>query len=142
MLLKDKRTLYQFDINQTLIEVCGEFVDFPVGSEIYRVRTVDKSVRIPDEFLQTSGDKRIYITYADGTIKDSILKVVGRPMPPDYVYTPTERETFDSLVEKVNATLEDLEARAARGDFNGRDGKDGKETFMLVKTTSRKTLIV
>lgn len=125
--MKDKRTLYQFDINQSFVDVCGSYIDFPVGSEIYRVAVVENTARIPDEFLQTEGDKKIYITYADGTIKDSIIKVVGRPMPPDYIYTPTERETFDSLVEKVNATLEDLEVRAARGDFNGKDGADGKD---------------
>lgn len=127
MRLKDKSDLFQWDVNQVLLEVDGKYIDFPVGNEIYRVAVEDGSCMIPDEFLQREGGKTIYVTYDDGTIEKVSCRVIGRPIPPDYIYTPTERETFDTLVEKVETTTEELVRRADSGEFNGKDGADGKD---------------
>lgn len=107
--MKINKRLYQWDINQSVAECKGEYVDYIINSEVYRVRVVDGTCRIPDEFLQTSGMKTVYECYADGTIINHTLNVTGRPMPPDYVFTPTQKETFDSLVAKVNTMVDNIQ---------------------------------
>lgn len=122
MKIKDKSNLYQWDINQTFTCIGAKYVDFPINKDVFRVEVVNDECRIPDEFFQTYGVKSVYVCYANGTYRREEFKVNSRPVPPNYIFTPTQQETFDSLVDKVNATVEDLETRAARGDFNGRDG--------------------
>ena len=121
------KNLYQWDINQRLIDVAGKHVDFPINNEIYRVEVTDGECMIPDELLQNYGRIKVYECMADGTLKEFVFDVTERPQPPDYVYTPTERLTFDGLVQKVDDAVADMERRAAAGEFNGKDGKDGKD---------------
>lgn len=125
MKIKNKCQLFQWDINQRLTNLKGSYVDFIINKQVYRVRVENGEVLVPDELFQLAGKKLIYEAYEDGTYVEHVLTVLPRPMPPDYVYTPTEKMTFDGLVQMVTDTVEDLERRAAAGEFNGKDGKDG-----------------
>ena len=125
--LKSKANFYQWDINQKIAGSSAKYIDFMISGEVYRVENTADGCPIPDEFFHSSGNKTLFEAYADGTYTEHHVTVEARPMPPDYIFTPTQRETFDSLTEKVNATTEDLERRAASGEFNGKDGRDGEQ---------------
>ena len=125
--LNNKANFYQWDINQKIAGSSAKYIDFMIAGEVYRVENTADGCPIPDEFFQTAGKKTIFEAYADGTYTEHHVTVEARPMPPDYIFTPTQRETFDSLTEKVTATAEDLERRAASGEFNGKDGRDGEQ---------------
>lgn len=132
------KNLYQWDINQKLVNCDGRYVDFPINNEIYRVEVTDGECMIPDELLQSYGRIKVYECMEDGTLKEFVFDVTERPQPPDYVYTPTERLTFDGLVQKVDDAVADMERRADAGEFDGADGYtpvNGKDYF----TESEKT---
>lgn len=114
MNVKGKCKLYQYDINQSLENVSGKYVDFPTIADTYRVAVVDGVVRIPDEFLQSSGEKKVFVVNADETLCEHMIKIISRPMPPNYIYTPTEHETFEELVERVNTLDQELEQLGGR----------------------------
>ena len=99
------KQLYQWDTGQKLTECTGLYVDFPIGEDIYRVETADGTCIIPDELLQTSGGHKVYECMTNNTIRSFAFSVTPRPKPPDYVYTPTEKLTFDGLVKKVNDAI-------------------------------------
>lgn len=132
------KNLYQWDINQKLVNCDGRYVDFPINNEIYRVEVTDGECMIPDELLQSYGRIKVYECMEDGTLKEFVFDVTERSQPPDYVYTPTERLTFDGLVQKVDDAVADMERRADAGEFDGADGYtpvNGKDYF----TESEKT---
>ena len=58
---------------------------------------------------------------ADNTLREFAFKVLPRPIPPNYVFTPTEQLTFEGLVQKetnkfnTNA-IEKLNAYNANAD--------------------------
>lgn len=113
-------------MNQYLIELQPEaqFVDYPMGNEVIRIETDGKRCRIPDEFLQTAGFKTCYERYSDGTYKAYNFNVQSSPKPPDYVYTAEERTTFDALVAKADAAIEEIKRRADSGEFTPKKGVD------------------
>lgn len=119
--MRTTKKLYQWDTNQKLIDCVGKYVDFPIGDEVYRIEAIDKECIIPDELLQVSGTVKVYECMEYGTVKAFAFYINPRPMPPDYVFTPTQRLTFEGLVKKVDETIEDLQKRAASGEFNGID---------------------
>ena len=104
--MKLTKTLYRFDVNQRIQNLNCECVDFIVNDNVYRVQVENEVCKIPDEFLQNAGNQKFYECYANGTKCEHLVSIRDRPQPPDYVYTPTEHETFDSLVEKVNVTID------------------------------------
>ena len=124
--MKSEKQLYQWDVNQYLAELqpTAEFVDYPMGNEVIRIETDGKRCRIPDEFLQTSGFKTCYERYADGTYKAYSFNVLSSPKPPDYVYTAEERTTFEALVEKADAAIDEIKRRADSGEFTPKKGVD------------------
>lgn len=124
--MKSGKQLYQWDVNQYLTELQPEaqFVDYPMGNEIIRIETDGKRCRIPDEFLQTAGFKTCYERYSDGTYKTYSFNVQSSPKPPDYVYTAEERTTFDALVAKADAAIEEIKRRADSGEFTPVKGVD------------------
>lgn len=124
--MKSEKQLYQWDVNQYLTELQPEtqFVDYPMGNEVIRIETDGKRCRIPDEFLQTAGFKTCYERYSDGTYKAYSFNVLSSPKPPDYVYTVEERTTFDALVAKADAAIEEIKRRADSGEFTPKKGKD------------------
>lgn len=124
--MKSGKQLYQWDVNQYLTELQPEaqFVDYPMGNEVIRIETDGKRCRIPDEFLQTAGFKTCYERYSDGTYKAYSFNVQSSPKPPDYVYTVKERTTFDALVAKADAAIEEIKRRADSGEFTPVKGVD------------------
>ena len=124
--MKSEKQLYQWDVNQYLIELQPEaqFVDYPMGNEVIRIETDGKHCRIPDEFLQTAGFKTCYERYSDGTYKAYSFNVLSSPKPPDYVYTAEERTTFEALVKKADAAIDEIKRRADSGEFTPKKGVD------------------
>lgn len=124
--MKSEKQLYQWDVNQYLTELqpTARFVDYPMGNEVIRIETDGKRCRIPDEFLQTAGFKTCYERYSDGTYKAYSFNVLSSPKPPDYVYTAEERTTFDALVAKADAAIEEIKRRADSGEFTPVKGVD------------------
>lgn len=124
--MKSEKQLYQWDVNQYLTELQPEaqFVDYPMGNEVIRIETDGKRCRIPDEFLQTAGFKTCYERYSDGTYKAYNFNVQSSPKPPDYVYTAEERTTFEALVEKTDAAIDEIKRRADSGEFTPVKGVD------------------
>lgn len=123
--LKDKNNWFQYDINQVLVGSSAAYIDYMIDGEVFRVRNEAEGCRVPDEFFQKAGGAVLFEAYADGTYTKNYVTIEGRAMPPDYEFTPTERETFGSLVAYVNAEVAEMERRAASGEFNGKDGRDG-----------------
>lgn len=119
--MRTTKKLYQWDTDQKLVDCDGKYVDYPIGDEVYRIEVIDKECIIPDELLQVSGTVKVYECMEYGTVKAFAFYINPRPMPPDYVFTPTQRLTFEGLVKKVDETIEDLQKRAASGEFNGSD---------------------
>lgn len=124
--MKPEKQLYQWDTNQSFVELTpsAQYVDYPMGNEVIRIDTDGTRCRIPDEFLQTAGFKTCYERYSDGTYKAYSFNVLSSPKPPDYVYTPEERTTFETLTARVDAAIEDIKRRADSGEFTPVKGVD------------------
>ena len=124
--MKPEKQLYQWDVNQFLIELqpTAEFVDYPMGNEVIRIKSDGTRCRIPDEVLQTYGGKTCYERYTDGTYRAYSFTVLYAPKPPDYVYTPEERTTFEALTARVDAAIDEIKRRADSGEFTPVKGVD------------------
>ena len=124
-----EKRLYQWDTGQKLVGCTGLYVDFPIGDEVYRVETADGMCIIPDELLQTSGKYRVYECMTNNTIRAFAFSVTSRPMPPNYVYTPTEKLTLEGLAQKVDDAVADMIRRAESGEFDGHTPIKGVDYF-------------
>lgn len=103
--LKDGRDeLFQWDTNRILVVEgdCSE-LHFSNQSSGYSidVEVVNGEARIPDEFLQTTKQLKVWCFYGtaeDGFTKgEQVFKIKPRNKPSDYVFTPTEQITLDSF---------------------------------------------
>ena len=124
--MKPEKRLYQWDVNQYLtgINPAAQYVDYPMGNEVIRIKSDGTRCRIPDEVLQTYGGKTCYERYPDGTYRAYSFTVLYAPKPPDYVYTPEERTTFEALTARVDASIEEIKRRADSGEFTPVKGVD------------------
>lgn len=124
--MKPEKQLYQWDTNQLLVELTpsAQFVDYPIGDEVIRIKSDGTRCRIPDEVLQTYGGKTCYERYPDGTYRAYSFSVLYAPKPPDYVYTPEERTTFEALTARVDSAIEEIKRRADSGEFTPVKGVD------------------
>lgn len=127
--MKTNKILYQWDAGQKLTDCRGVFVDFVISGEVYRCDVVNGECIVPDELLQHPGKQTAYECMADNTLQEFVFSVVPRPLPPDYVYTPTEKLTFEGLVQKVEDTVADIIRRADTGEFDGYTPVKGKDYF-------------
>lgn len=127
--MNTEKKLYQWDTGQKLTGCTGLYVDFPIDNEVYRVETTDGTCIIPDELLQTSGGHKVYECMTNNTIRSFAFSVTPRPKPPDYVFTPTERLTFEGLVQKVDDAVADMIRRAESGEFDGHTPVKGTDYF-------------
>ena len=127
--MKTNKILYQLDAGQKLTDCRGVFVDFVISGEVYRCDVVNGECIVPDELLQHPGNQTAYECMADNTLQEFVFSVVPRPLPPDYVYTPTEKLTFEGLVQKVEDTVADIIRRADTGEFDGYTPVKGKDYF-------------
>lgn len=124
--MKPDKQLYQWDTNQSLVELTptAKYVDYPIGDEVIRLETAGTRCRIPDEVLQTYGGKTCYERYPDGTYRAYSFTVLYAPKPPDYVFTPEERTTFEALTARVDAAIDEIKRRADSGEFTPKKGVD------------------
>lgn len=124
--MKPEKQLYQWDVNQYLtgINPAAKYVDYTIGNEVIRLETDGTRCRIPDEVLQTYGGKTCYERYPDGTFRAYSFNVLYAPKPPDYVFTPEERTTFEALTARVDAAIEEIKRRADSGEFTPKKGVD------------------
>ena len=124
--MKSEKQLYQWDVNQYLIELqpTAEFIDYPMSNEVIRIKADGTRCRIPDEVLQTYGGKTCYERYPDGTFRAYSFTVLYAPKPPDYIYTPEDRTTFEALTARVDAAIEEIKRRADSGEFTPVKGVD------------------
>ena len=127
--MKTNKSLFQWDINQKLIGCVGEYVDFIINDEVFRVEVEDYQCLIPDEFLQSADRKTIYECKSDGTILEHKLVIHSRPKPPNYVYTPTEKLTLEGLAQRVDDAVADMIRRADSGEFDGHTPVKGVDYF-------------
>lgn len=127
--MNTEKKLYQWDTGQKLTGCTGLYVDFPIGNEVYRVETADGTCIIPDELLQTSGGHKVYECMTNNTIRSFAFSVTPRPKPPEYVFAPTERLTFEGLVQKVDDAVADMIRRAESGEFDGYTPVKGTDYF-------------
>lgn len=129
--MKSEKQLYQWDVNQYLtgINPAAQYVDYPIGNEVIRLETAGARCRIPDEILQTCGGKTCYERYPDGTFRAYSFSVLYAPKPPDYVYTPEERTTFEALTARVDAAIEEIKRRADSGEFDGKTPVKGVDYY-------------
>ena len=112
--VKGKNYLFQWDCGQVLTITGGpaRYVDFSAPEEpdgVIRIEVQDGECPIPDKWLQTAGNRTIWVCLADDSLVSATLRVRSRPKPPDYVETEAQRVTFASLVDRVNKALEDSE---------------------------------
>lgn len=124
--MKPEKQLYQWDTNQSLVELTqsAQYVDYQIRDEVIRIKTAGTRCRIPDEVLQTYGGKTCYERYPDGTYRAYSFTVLYAPKPPDYVYTPEERTTFEALTARVDAAIDEIKRRADSGEFTPVKGVD------------------
>ena len=127
--MNTEKKLYQWDTGQKLTGCTGLYVDFPIDNEVYRVETTNGMCIIPDELLQTSGGHKVYECMTNNTIRSFAFSVTPRPKPPDYVFTPTERLTFEGLVQKVDDAVADMIRKAESGEFDGHTPVKGVDYF-------------
>lgn len=106
------------------LQPTAEFIDYPMGNEVIRIKADGTRCRIPDELLQTYGGKTCYERYPDGTFRAYSFTVLYAPKPPDYIYTPEERTTFEALTARVDAAIEEIKRRADSGEFTPVKGVD------------------
>lgn len=127
--MNTEKKLYQWDIGQKLAGCTGLYVDFLIDNEVYRVETADGMCIIPDELLQTSGKHKVYECMTNNTIRSFAFSVIPRPMPPDYVFTPTEKLTLEGLAQRVDDAVADMIRRADSGEFDGYTPVKGVDYF-------------
>lgn len=135
MNIRDHPFLYQWDTNRYLDipEPDAVYVDFArTGEEPLRIAVADGGVRIPDSWLQTAGNRNIYVCYVDGTLRGYTLRIVPRPKPPDYVATPDEAQTYAKLEKKVSDEVSRLDERIDHVS-QGIYGPASEEKLGLVK---------
>ena len=124
-----EKRLYQWDTGQKLVGCTGLYVDFLIDNEVYRVEVEDGMCIIPDELLQTAGKHKVYECMTNNTIRAFAFSVTSRPMPPNYVYTPTEKLTLEGLAQRVDDAVADMIRRAESGEFDGYTPVKGVDYF-------------
>lgn len=116
-------TFFQWDIGQRLIvedpemdkvHFCNKTGECSLVCEVYEEDGL-RLVNVPNILLQVPYMIRVYGCLVEG--EDSyfaknvqIFKVIARTKPEDYVYTEEELKNFNSIEERINIRLEELEA--------------------------------
>ena len=133
-ILDGRQSFYQWDMNQKITST-----KFKVGDEIHfhnikhseALVTVAYSLNgkvvadVPNILLMTSSPIIAYLYIVNEavgqTIYEHTFKVEQRAKPSDYLYTETEVLTVTTAVNKA------LEDAKNSGEFDGKDGQDGKD---------------
>lgn len=142
-----KKTLYQWDLNQRLV-----IDDYPAGTEAHFINRKNGTLSapestdvsalvveayaeggkvyadIPNSLLQTAGELLVYIYTENGkeahTARRTVLPIIARPKPADYVYTETEVKRWETLASTAEQALQAANeaVSAAKQIVAGKDG--------------------
>ena len=96
-------------------------VHFKYGASAVELPVSDRWVDVPDELLQTGKDILLWTYDEDHTLDAARIPVEKRQKPADYVYTPTEIKTWESLDKRIEA-LEKGGGVAGVTSVNGKTG--------------------
>ena len=96
-------------------------VHFKFGAGAVELPVENSWVDVPDELLQTGKDILLWTYREDHTLDAARIPVERRPKPADYIYTPTEVKTWESLDARIKA-LEDGGGVAGVSSVNGQTG--------------------
>ena len=114
--------LFQWDTGQKVKIPDGvPTAHFKWGPEAVSFDAVDGWVEIPPELTQKAGNIYLWTYNEDHTLDAARIPVEKRPKPADYVYTPTEIKTWESLDARIKA-LEDGGGIAGVTSVNGETG--------------------
>ena len=150
--VKGKNYLFQWDCGQVLTITGGpaRYVDFSAPGEpdgVIRIEVQDGECPIPDKWLQTAGNRTIWVCLADDSLVSATLRVRSRPKPPDYIPTDDKDEkrvNFDTLLKRAGnaiqaaeeATLEAKEAIKDAAAANELAGKAVEDANAAVEKTT------
>lgn len=113
---------WQWDTGQKIrVPENAPSVHFKFGKSAVELPVSDRWVDVPDEFLQTGKDILIWTYKEDHTLDAARIPVEKRQKPADYVYTPTEIKTWESLDARIEA-LEKGGGVAGVTSVNGKTG--------------------
>lgn len=96
-------------------------VHFKFGAGAVELPVENSWVDVPDELLQTGKDILLWTYREDHTLDAARIPVERRTKPADYIYTPTEVKTWESLDARIKA-LEDGGGVAGVSSVNGQTG--------------------
>lgn len=96
-------------------------VHFKFGQSAVELPVTDRWVDVPDELLQTGKDILLWTYDEDHTLDAARIPVERRKKPADYIYTPTEIKTWESLDKRIEA-LEKGGGIAGVHSVNGQSG--------------------
>lgn len=96
-------------------------VHFKWGNDAVSFDVVDGWVEIAPELTQKPGNIYLWTYKEDHTMDAARIPVESRPKPADYIYTPTEIKTWESLDERIEA-LEQGGGIAGVASVNGETG--------------------
>ena len=77
--MKLTKTLYRFDVNQSVQNLNCKYVDFIVNDTVYRVQVENGTCKIPDEFLQNAGNQKFYECFFFFLKSENLVNVDDRP---------------------------------------------------------------
>lgn len=114
--------LFQWDKGQK-VKISGDIptVHFKWGNDAVSFDVVDGWVEIAPELTQKPGDIYLWTYNEDHTLDAARIPVAKRPKPTDYIYTPTEIKTWESLDKRIEA-LEKGGGVAGVTSVNGKTG--------------------
>lgn len=116
--------VYQWDRDITITITEPEDVPevhFRWGGKAVPLAVTNQQVAIPPELMQLPHDIVLWAYTPDHTMDMAQVKLVQRPKPADYVYTPTEIKTWEQLDERIEA-LEKGGGVAGVSSVNGQTG--------------------
>lgn len=96
-------------------------VHFKFGASAVEFPVTDRWVDVPDELLQAGKDILLWTYKEDHTLDAARIPVERRKKPADYIYTPTEIKTWESLDKRIEA-LEKGGGIAGVTSVNGETG--------------------
>lgn len=113
---------WQWDVKQKVKVPEGvPTVHFKFGQSAVEFPVSDRWVDVPDELLQTGKDILLWTYKENHTLDAARIPVEKRKKPVDYVYTPTEIKTWESLDKRIEA-LEKGGGVAGVASVNGKSG--------------------
>lgn len=125
----DGGPLWQWDTGRTVSVggAAGGVAHFarPGDREALAVEVDGGRAEVPNQLLAEAGPILCWTWDGARTTASSVLAVIGRPKPSDYVYTPTEVKTVEALKEWVEERIAEIEGTGGYSVGHGLKVVDG-----------------